>query len=123
MARSIPLVYVAGAYSAADRAGVEAHIARAVDVGVEVARLGAMPVIPHANTADPRFEAVQPYLFWLEGTSALLAACNAMILVPGWESSNGARREYAQAQDERKPIFHRASDLALWLVQRAGGPR
>lgn len=76
------LVYVAGPFSAPTRAGVEANIARAVAVGLEVAKLGFMPVIPHANTAHPEFEKIQPYPFWISGTTEMLRRCDAMVMVP-----------------------------------------
>src|SRR5687767_6886277 len=44
------LVYVAGSFSAPTRAGVEANIHAAALRGLEVAKLGACPMIPHCNT-------------------------------------------------------------------------
>jgi len=76
------LVYVAGPFSGPTRNVVEANIRRAVEVGLEVAKAGFMPVVPHANTADPEYEKVQPYEFWIEGTTALLLLCDAMVVVP-----------------------------------------
>ncbi len=110
-----PLIYVAGPFSAPTREGVEEHIARAVAVGIEVARLGAMPVIPHANTAHPSFESVQPYTFWLAGTLHLLHKCDGMILVPGWEHSRGTRGEIESAEKHGIPLFYSVTALALYL--------
>ncbi len=114
-----PLVYVAGKFSAPDRAGVELNIAAAVDMALEVARLGAMPVTPHANTAHPAFEEVQPYPFWIAGTMALLEACEAVMLVPGWETSSGARGEVKRAFELGLPVFQDLSLLVRWLEARA----
>jgi hypothetical protein len=109
------LVYVAGPFSAPTREGVEANIRKAVDLGVEVARLGAWPVMPHANTADPRFEHVRPYQFWIDGTLALLKGCDALITVDGWEKSSGARGEVAWMQDHSRPVFHSLPVLGWYL--------
>lgn len=76
------LVYVAGPFSAPTRAGVDVNIARAVAVGLEVAKLDLTPWIPHANTAHPEFEKIQPYPFWISGTTEMLRRCDAMIMVP-----------------------------------------
>ncbi len=112
------LCYVAGPFSAKTRAGVEENIRRAVLAGIEVARCGAMPVIPHANTAHPEFEVVQPYTFWIEGTMALLLACSVVLMVPGWEASSGARGERDEALRHGMPVFYSVAELESWLRGR-----
>jgi hypothetical protein len=109
------LVYVAGPFSAATREGVEANIQRAALLGVEVAKLGAFPVVPHANTALPEYEHVQPYKFWIEGTLELMRRCHAVIMLPGWEASSGARAERFEAMARRMPVFETLSQLEYWL--------
>ena len=100
-----PLVYVAGPFSASNREGVEANIRAAERWGLEVARHGGMPVIPHANTSMPAFEEVQPYQFWIRGTLALLRACDAVLMIPGWKKSSGARGECADARFRGMRVF------------------
>lgn len=112
------LVYVAGPFSAPTRAGVEANIARAVAVGLEVARIGLYPIIPHANTAHPDFEKIQPYTFWIGATMAMLKPCRAMVLVPGWETSSGARSENAWMVERCRPVFASVKDLDLWAKKQ-----
>lgn len=109
------LVYVAGPFSAPTRDGVEANIARAVALSLEVAKLGAFPVCPHANTAHPAFEEVQPYQFWIEGTMALLDRCDALILTEDWERSSGARGELARALSRGMPVHKSIASLAAWM--------
>lgn len=114
--RTIPLlVYTAGPFSAPTREGVEANIRAAVDLAVEVAKLGALPVCPHSSTADPRFEHVQPYQFWLDGTLELLRRCDAVILTPDWQRSTGARAEVAEARRIGMPVFSSLAELSAWL--------
>jgi hypothetical protein len=112
------LVYVAGRFSAPDRARVERNIQLATELGIEVAKLGAMPVIPHANTSHPDFESVQPYQFWIAGTLALLRACAVCIMVPGWESSSGARGERDEMLRLGRPVFHSIGELRAWLERQ-----
>jgi hypothetical protein len=111
------LVYVAGRFSAPDREGVEANIRAAALVGLEVAKVGGFPLIPHCNTAHPDFERVQPYRFWIDATMAMLCTCEALILVAGWETSSGARGEVAAAQERGMPVFQPGDyeGLAWWL--------
>lgn len=111
------LIYVAGPFTAADRAGVQRNIAAAEAIGLEVARLGACPVVPHANTSHPNYEAIQPYAFWIEATIALLRHCDALVTVPGWEASTGARGEVEEAARLRMPAFHTIAELDQWLRQ------
>lgn len=128
------LVYVAGSFSATKdeirrieerthtraefdvevRKCVDANIARAVARGLEVARIGLFPVIPHANTAHPDFEKVQPYPFWIDGTMELLFRCDVLVTVPGWEASSGARGEVGQAGEMKMPVFHEIAELEVW---------
>lgn len=114
--KNVKLVYVAGPFSGATRSDVESNIAKAVDVGLVVAEMGACPVIPHANTAHPRFEQLQDYRFWIDATSKLLTRCDALITVPGWKLSWGACGEVMLATELRIPVFHEENDLRAWLT-------
>lgn len=117
---SVPkLVYVAGPFSAPERSGVDANIARAVALGLEVARLGACPWIPHANTAHPLFEHVQHYSFWIAATAEQLRRCDAVIFTDDWKNSSGARNENEVAIEEEIPRFFNIKDLAGWLHSEA----
>lgn len=111
------LIYVAGPYTASTRAEVAQNIAAAINVGLEVARLGGYPLVPHSMTSDERFERVQPYSFWINATMAMLCACEALILVAGWERSSGARGEVSVAQERGMPVFQPGdyAGLGWWL--------
>jgi hypothetical protein len=110
------VVYVAGPFSAKDRAGVQRNIANAEAVGLEVAKMGAIPLIPHANTSHPNFEAIQPYEWWIAATLELLRRCDALVTVPGWERSSGARGEVLEAATMSIPVFHELAALEKWLL-------
>lgn len=109
------IVYCAGRFTAPTREGVEANILAATDIGVAVAALGACPCVPHSNTADPRYEALQPYEWWLDATLELLRKCDAVMLVPGWHDSRGARGEVIEAQRLGIPVFDELAELQSWL--------
>lgn len=113
------LIYVAGRFTATTREGVQRNIAEAVAIGLEVARVGAMPVIPHSNTSHPNFEALQPYTFWIDGTLELLRRCDGIIMVPGWEASRGACGELAEAQRLGLAVFMTIEELEDRIGRRS----
>ena len=109
------LIYIAAKFSAPTREGVEANIRAAVELGLEVARIGACPVIPHANTAHPEFEHIQPYAFWIEATMALLLRCDAILMHPNWRESSGAHGEHDAAEKRGMAVFYSVDELRDWL--------
>src|SRR5574340_251291 len=94
--KPIPVVYVAGRFRGATPWDIEQNVRRAEEVALMVARAGAMPICPHANTRF--FHGQLTDDFWLAGTLALLARCDAMVLVPGWEGSAGTKAEIEFAE-------------------------
>lgn len=99
------LPYVAGRFSAANRELVQANIEAAEGLGLFLASHGFYPVIPHSSTGHPGFEKVGSYEFYIEGTLELMRRCDCVVLVPGWESSRGARGEVAEAERLGIPVF------------------
>jgi Domain of unknown function (DUF4406) len=110
----VKIVYVAGCFRGVTAWDVAENVRAAERVGFEVAKLGAMPLIPHANTAH--FDGTLTAEFWLEGTMALLRrGCDAVMLVNGWERSTGTKAEIKEAQRLGLPVFEGIGDLRDWL--------
>ena len=93
-----PILYISGPYSAGNGRSVEDNIAVARAHAVAAARRGWMPLTPHLNTAH--FEVDCPEISnddWIEGDLAILRllprANAAVLMLPGWEMSAGARLE------------------------------
>ena len=97
------VVYIAGPFRAPTAWGIAENIRQAERLGLEVAKLGLMPLIPHANTAH--FHGELPDEFFLDGTMELLRRSDAVMLLPDWERSSGARAEVAEAERIRIPVF------------------
>lgn len=111
--RRMPLVYVAGPYRSADgHAGVQANIEAARRVGIAVVAKGYSVIVPHTNTGN--FEQSLPELgdnFWLDATLEQMRRCDAVVLVPGWESSLGTRGEIVEAECCAIPVYGFVEDL------------
>lgn len=108
------VVYIAGPYRGATAWEVEQNIRAAEAMALEVAKRGAMPLCPHTNTRG-YFEGQMPNRFWLEGTMELLRRCDAIMCLPTWEQSTGARAERSTAQDLSMPVFDDLGKLEAWL--------
>ncbi len=108
--KKIPLlVYVAGPYRAPHAFGREENIFEARRVGAMLVADGFMPVIPHANTAH--FDGLASDEFFLEGTLEMMRRCDAVLLIPSWEKSSGARAEKAEAEELGIPVVDNLQDL------------
>jgi hypothetical protein len=110
---AMKVVYIAGRFRGNTAWEVAENVRIAERVGFEVARLGAMPLIPHANTAH--FDGTFTAEFWLEGTLELLRRCDADLTVDNWLKSAGAQLEVVEARKRGMPVFHDHGDLAEWL--------
>lgn len=108
----IPVVYIAGPYRARTRQGVELNIQTARAVALLACRKGWSPLCPHSNTGH--LDALDPSIgdeFWLASTMELLRRADAVVLVPGWEKSQGTRDEITEAQLRGIPVYYSEHQL------------
>jgi hypothetical protein len=117
----VKVIYVAGALIADDHYKIRLNIDRAAAVGLEVAKLGAAPLIPHTNTGA-WFIGTLSHTFWYEATLELMRRCDAVILVPGWQGSKGTQAEIDEAIARKMPIFERIAQVQTWLAMGIGQP-
>jgi len=113
----VKVVYVAGKFTVPTADLIEENIRRAEQVGAEVVRMGASPLIPHANTRN--FVGTATPEFWYRATLALMLKCDAVLTVPGWEESVGAAEEVRVAVGEGIPVFHDPLSLERWVEARS----
>ena len=90
------VAYIAGPYRAPTRAGVIANIRRAREVSRLAWEAGYAAICPHMNTALLDSDRLTPDVF-LEGDLEIIRRFkpgrDVMIMMDGWESSEGARGE------------------------------
>lgn len=99
------VIYIAGKYRGRTPWEVEQNIRAAEDVAARVIQAGMMPLCPHANTRH--MEGLADDEFFLAGTLELMRRCDAVVLVPNWRDSEGARAEVAEAERLGLPVFGR----------------
>ena len=108
------VIYIAGPFRGKNAWKVEQNIRKAEEAGFKVASIGGvMPMIPHTMTRF--FDGTMTDEFWLQGTLELLARCDAILMLPGWENSSGSRNEKKFAEQNKLPVFYDRAAIKEWL--------
>ena len=115
----VPQIYIAGPYSGADAARVNANCFHAITAAQEVARMGAYPVVPHALGLWCWDEAGQDPDWWYEVTLEQARRCDALLALHGWQGSTGSIREYETLEGMGKPVFTMMREVRSWLRKLA----
>jgi hypothetical protein len=129
---SRPVVMVSGPYRSKSRLGVLLNIWRAWRVARELWRMGCAVVCPHTSSAG--LGGTVPDADFLEGDLCIEARCDSLVLIRGWERSEGALGEREAALDLGITVFYWPQDreklshwLERWRVRHAeaaeAGPR
>jgi len=111
------VVFIAGPFRGDSHWDIQTNVYRSRAAGLEVARMGCYPFMPHANTCY--FYGTMPEEHWLKGCAEMVARCDLMLVLPGHESSSGTKGEIALAKNLGRPIFYSLSELWCWLKARA----
>ena len=102
------VIYIAGKYRGPNAWAVEQNIRAAEDVAAKVWAMGHVALCPHANSRH--MDGVASDEHFLAGTLELLRRCDAVVLVPNWRDSAGARAEVAEAIRRGMPIIYAWGD-------------
>ena len=100
--------YLAGPYRGAIRANVRIAEAWAA----ECAERGVFYICPHMNSAFMGDCAAED--FWLTMDEHIVAKCECLLLMPGWETSQGACDEKALADRLAIPVWLIEDYLEVW---------
>ena len=99
------LIYIAGKYSG----DVNANIAEARKWAIKLWEAGHAVICPHLNTAHMEIDCKATYEDFLRGDFVMIARCDAVFMLPGWEQSDGAKQEHKHAWTNGIPVIY--SDL------------
>lgn len=109
--------YVAGPY----RGDVERNIANARTVAAAIWKRGHAAICPHTNTHDLFPKLNEDLGFWIPGDFAMLERCDGIVMVPGWEQSEGARKELEHAKRKGLQVYF-YPDLPIEIHQDCDVP-
>jgi hypothetical protein len=100
------VIYLAGPYrSDIGPWGVAQNIERAREAARELWKMGLPVICPHANTAMMDGADI-PVDLWLDGDIAMMERCDAVVVLPGWESSAGTKGEIRRAEEIGIPVYY-----------------
>lgn len=106
------LAYVSGPYRDARGAHfVLANILRARAVAVELWKMGFAVICPHANTI--LMDGACPDEVWLKGDLVMVERCDLIVMIPGWQRSQGAFAEMDHAVAHGVPVYYWDGEQSL----------
>lgn len=112
-------VYVAGKYSDNNVLDVLKNIGRGQKVCADLFMKGFAPFCPWHDKSyvidnpEAEFTVKQFYDF----SMAWLEVSDAILLVPGWETSKGTLAEIKRAEELNIPVFYELKDLIKWELK------
>lgn len=106
------VVYIAGKFRAKTHWATEQNIRKAEDMAMQVWQAGMIAFCPHVMG---RFldKTVEDSVI-LPMARAVMHRCDAVLLVPGWEDSEGTQDECFDALQLGIPIFDHLEALTFW---------
>ena len=107
-AKTVPVCYISGPYTADTMNGVYENIQRARKRALDYWSLGYGVICPHMNTAF--MDGDNDHYIWLQGDLAIIKRLNPetdmMVMLKGWEKSVGACQEEELAREMGLPIAY-----------------
>lgn len=116
------MIYIAGPYWADTEEGINQNIERARLVAERLALMGIEYFCPHMNSAGMHKLTTVPAPFWVSLNSTILAFCDGIIMLNGWENSDGSKQEKDLAERWELPVYFEkdiASGKLLKDIERA----
>ncbi len=109
------LIYLAGRYTETSPYLVQRNVDLARRYAQEVCIAGGMAITPHL--LSQHFDGIQDYTWWCDAMLTLMRRCDAVYMLPKYETSNGAIAELTEALRLEMPVFYNMRELKAWLSQ------
>lgn len=109
------VIAIVGPFRAATGWEIELNCRNAEMIALSVWEMGAAALCPHMNTRG--WHGVLPDHVWLDGYLEMLRRCDGVVLIQGWEESEGSRAEVEQAHRLGLPLFETLGALSRWLEE------
>lgn len=103
------ILYTAGPYRAESPWGVHLNIEAAKIAARELWLKGHAVICPHANSAFMDGQGTDS--LFLRGDLLLLERCDGIVMLPGWETSEGSKAELWFAKHRKLKIFMSPSEV------------
>ena len=100
------VIYVAGKYRARNEWELEMNLRHAEDVAIKLWAEGWAVICPHKNMAHFGGAVGMDDNIWLEGDLELLSRCDAIYMMSGWTTSEGATAERNLAKELGLEIYY-----------------
>lgn len=113
------VVYISGPYSAVSEERRKENILRARIVGQILLVHGIAPIVPHTMT-DGWERIITDKEKFMQMDFEIIRRVDALLFLPGWENSNGCKRELAFAKSIGKPCFFTIGELLAWAKSKGG---
>lgn len=107
------IVYLAGPMTPKNGFSAHDNAAQGVEAWLALARAGVPCFCPQMSCYMPNFDAINTdgYDLWLRFDFACIDAATHVLMLPRWETSMGACREYEHATKTGKKIRFNVADL------------
>ena len=111
-------VYLSGPITARDGVTIEENVAGGLRVFLDCIQRGIPAFCPHLSGAFPSAWALVAWDRWLAYDLAVIDRCTHVLMLPRWEQSVGARREYDHAVARGTPVIYTLDALPGVGVER-----
>lgn len=105
------LVYLSGPMTAKDGYTVEENVAAGLRVFLNCLKQGIPVFCPHLCGAFPSAWANVPWETWLDYDFLMIDRCTHVLMLDRWETSAGAVKERAYAEQIGRPIIFSIDEL------------
>ena len=105
------IVYVSGPYRGKTKTQRDINIEKAREAGIKLWEMDYVPLVPHLNTERFDDYCNVPDENYLEGDLILLKRCDSILMIKGWEKSQGALIELEFAKKNGLKVYYSLEEI------------